>query len=38
MQASFDCFDGTDSYIVSPQLRDVVNVAVALQRPPAGQG
>jgi MoxR-like ATPase len=26
-------FAGTDKYIVSPELRDVVNVAIALQRP-----
>jgi MoxR-like ATPase len=29
----FDQFAGTDRYIVSPELRDVVNVAIALQRP-----
>ena len=29
----FDQFTGTDKYIVSPELRDVVNVAIALQRP-----
>lgn len=29
----FDQFAGTDKYIVSPELRDVVNVAIALQRP-----
>ncbi len=29
----FDQFTGTDKYIVSPDLRDVVNVAIALQRP-----
>lgn len=29
----FDQFVGTDKYIVSPALRDVVNVAIALQRP-----
>src|SRR5262245_54534862 len=34
MQASsFDQFTSTDKYIVSPDLRDAVNVAVALQRP-----
>lgn len=34
MQASrFDQFTGTDRYIVSPELRDAVNVAIALQRP-----
>lgn len=34
MQASrFDQFTGTDKYIVSPELRDAVNVAIALQRP-----
>ena len=31
--ADFDQFTGTDKYIVSPELRDVVNVAIALQRP-----
>lgn len=30
---SFNLFDGTESYIASPELRDAVNVAVALQRP-----
>lgn len=29
----FDQFIGTDKYIVSPELRDAVNVAIALQRP-----
>jgi MoxR-like ATPase len=29
----FDQFAGTDKYIASPELRDVVNVAIALQRP-----
>ncbi len=29
----FDQFTGTDKYIVSPELRDVVNVAIALQCP-----
>jgi MoxR-like ATPase len=29
----FDQFTGTDKYIVSPELRDAVNVAMALQRP-----
>ena len=29
----FDQFTGTDKYIVSSELRDVVNVAIALQRP-----
>ena len=34
MQANrFDQFTGTDKYIVSPDLRDAVNVAIALQRP-----
>lgn len=34
MQASsFDQFVGTNKYIVSPELRDAVNVAIALQRP-----
>jgi MoxR-like ATPase len=31
--SSFDQFMGTDRYIVSPELRDAVNVAIALQRP-----
>lgn len=30
---SFDSFDGTSNYIVSPELREAVNVAVALQKP-----
>jgi MoxR-like ATPase len=29
----FDQFTGTNTYIVSPELRDVVNVTIALQRP-----
>lgn len=29
----FDQFMGTNRYIVSPELRDAVNVAIALQRP-----
>lgn len=33
MSSDFDKFVGTDKYIVSPALRDVVNVAVALKRP-----
>lgn len=34
MQTSaFDQFTSTDKYIVSPELRDAVNVAIALQRP-----
>jgi MoxR-like ATPase len=34
MQASsFDQFTGTEQYIVSADLRDAVNVAIALQRP-----
>jgi len=33
VRAQFDQFHSTSSYIVSPALRDVVNVAVALQRP-----
>ena len=33
MSQPFDCFNGTDKYIVSSQLRDVVNVSVALKRP-----
>lgn len=31
--SSFDQFLGTDKYIVSSDLRDTVNVAIALQRP-----
>ncbi len=31
--SGFDQFTGTDQYIVSPELQDVVNVAIALQRP-----
>ncbi len=33
MARGFDQFTGTDKYIVSPALRDVVNVAIALGRP-----
>ncbi len=33
MNYYFDQFDSTRSYIVSPALRDVVNVAIALKRP-----
>ena len=34
MQASsFEQFTGTEQYIVSPDLRDAVNVSIALQRP-----
>jgi MoxR-like ATPase len=33
MSQPFDCFNGTDKYIASPALRDVVNVSVALERP-----
>ena len=33
MSKSFDRFSGTDKYIVSPALRDVVNVAISLARP-----
>jgi MoxR-like ATPase len=33
MARGFDQFNGTDKYIVSPALRDVVNVAIALGRP-----
>ncbi len=29
----FDRFQGTDDYIVSPDLKDIVNVAIALERP-----
>ncbi len=31
--STFDQFTSTDKYIVSPDLRDAVNVAIALQRP-----
>ena len=30
---SFDQFIGTDDYLASPELRDAVNVAIALQKP-----
>ncbi|MEW5911047.1 MAG: MoxR family ATPase [Thermodesulfobacteriota bacterium] len=33
MSEQFDRFVGTDKYIVSPELKDVVNVAIALGRP-----
>ena len=33
MSRDFDKFTGTDQYIVSPALRDVVNVSIALARP-----
>lgn len=33
MAKQFDQFQGTDKYIVSPALRDVVNVSIALARP-----
>ncbi|RJX33839.1 MAG: MoxR family ATPase [Desulfarculus sp.] len=33
MSEQFDRFVGTDKYIVSPELKDVVNVAIALARP-----
>jgi len=33
MSEGFDRFQGTHKYIVSPALRDVVNVAIALGRP-----
>ncbi|MHA1265401.1 MAG: AAA family ATPase [Candidatus Helarchaeota archaeon] len=29
----FEQYKGTDEYIVSPELKDIVNVAIALQRP-----
>src|SRR5690349_336378 len=32
-EPTFDQFQGTDTYIVSDELRHAVNVAVALQRP-----
>jgi len=31
--SSFDQFSGTEKYIVSPELRQAVNVSIALQRP-----
>lgn len=33
MSKTFDRFHGTEKYIVSPALRDVVNVAISLGRP-----
>jgi MoxR-like ATPase len=33
MSDQFDRFQGSDDYIVSPELKDIVNVAVALGRP-----
>jgi len=30
---TFDQFSGTDSYLVTPELRDAVNVSVALEKP-----
>lgn len=33
MSEKFDKFQGTDDYIVSPELKDIVNVAIALERP-----
>ena len=30
---SFDQFSGTDDYLASPELRDAVNVAIALEKP-----
>lgn len=33
MSSNFDQFTGTDQYIVSQALRDVVNVSIALGRP-----
>jgi MoxR-like ATPase len=33
MPPNFDRFTGTDKYIVSPALRDVVNVSISLGRP-----
>jgi MoxR-like ATPase len=33
MSKNFDRFNGTEKYIVSPALRDVVNVAISLGRP-----
>ncbi len=33
MSSEFDQFIGTDQYIVSPALKDVVNVSIALGRP-----
>ena len=33
MRIPMDFFQGTDDYIVSPDLRDAVNVAIALEKP-----
>ena len=33
MTDELDKFQGTDDYIVSPDLKDIVNVAIALQHP-----
>ena len=33
MTDKFNQFQGTDDYIVSPELKDIVNVAIALERP-----
>ena len=30
---SFSLFEGTDTYLASPELRDAVNVAIALEKP-----
>src|SRR6056297_306664 len=32
-QEEFDRFNGAEKYIVSPELRDIVNVSIALERP-----
>ncbi len=32
-QYNFDQFNGADKYIVSPELKDIVNVSIALKRP-----
>jgi len=34
--SSFDQFSSTERYIVSPELREAVNVSIALQRPLSG--
>ena len=30
---TFSRFQGTDTYLVTPELRDAVNVAIALEKP-----
>ena len=29
----FNQFEGTESYLVTPELRDAVNVSIALEKP-----